>query len=401
MKIFWTYFYFEWKKSIAILGKSLLGLVLSIFLLFTGVTAVSVFLLQSQAFKKVQVAVIIPEKETLVRQAADFAAAMESVESVCQLHYLSKGEAWQKLETGEIEAIIQIPENFYEDVYSGVNTPATLYIPVDSALNTKVFCELLSQAVSMLQNSQAGVYAVLSMARDQETRMDRSAMGDFLAREYALEILKRDKAFEETVLSATGELETKEYYFLTALLLVLLFTGLLFGFLYKERNRAVEEKLAMYGLNKKRISLAKILTMASVLWMLALVIYLLSWSIFFVMDWKWLPLRWQVFPGLGLLSLALGAWFHLLFSLGGRTMQSVVNILGVNLLMVLCCGLILPAAYFPETIQRLGRVLPLYEWSQYMQKLIFINGAMESGLWILAGTVITTGLGAYVYEKIH
>ena len=104
MRIFWTYFFLEWKKSIKILAKSILGLILLIILLILGVAAVSYGLLQSQTFNRVQVAVIIPEEEELVKQAAGFAAAMESVESVCQLHYLSEEQAWQKLREGRIRS---------------------------------------------------------------------------------------------------------------------------------------------------------------------------------------------------------------------------------------------------------------------------------------------------------
>lgn len=401
MNIFWTYFQLEWKKSVRVLGKSLLGLLLLVFVLAAGVAAISVFFLRSQAFTKVQVAVVIPEKETLVKQAADFASALESVESICQLHYLSEEEAWKGLKTGEIQAVIQIPDNFYEDVYRGVNTPAVLYLPEEAELNTRIFCELLSRAVSMLQHSEAGVYAALAVEKKQEAKMDRPVMGDFLAKEYALEILRRDKIFKETIMSATGELELKEYYLITALLLILLFMGLLFGFLYKEQNRAVEDKLAMYGLGRKKVALVKIFTMTAILWMAALGIYLLLWGSFQCIGWQWLEIRWQVLPGVGLLCLALGAWFHLLFSLGGKSMQSTVMVLGVNLFMVLCCGLLLPAAYLPQSAEKLGDLLPLHGWSEYLQKLIFTGGSMKQGFPVLAGAVILTGLGAVAYEKIR
>ncbi|MBQ9989856.1 MAG: ABC transporter permease [Lachnospiraceae bacterium] len=401
MKIFWTYFYLEWKKSIQILGKSLLGLLLLVCLLIVGVVAISNFFLEAQTFNKVQVAVVIPEEETLVRQAADFATAMESVESICQLHYCSEKEAWKGIEEGEVQAIIDIPENFYADVYSGINTPALLYLPAESDLNTQIFCELLSQAVSLLQHSEAGVYAALAAERVWEAGMDRASMGDFLAKEYALELLKREKVFDENVLSATGELKTEEYYLTAALLLILLISGLLFGFLYQPKNRAVEDKLVMYGLKAKKVALVKILTMTVLLWLEALCIYLAVWGVFHLTGWQGLPFQMEVIPGLGLISLAMGAWLHLWFSLGGKTVQSTVMILGINLLMILCCGLLIPVAYFPEGLAAAGKVLPLYYWSSYLQGIMFIGGAGGQELFILLQIAVCTGLGAFVYEKIR
>lgn len=401
MRIFWTYFFLEWKKSIKILAKSILGLILLIILLILGVAAVSYGLLQSQTFNRVQVAVIIPEEEELVKQAAGFAAAMESVESVCQLHYLSEEQAWQKLREGSIDAIIQIPEHFYEDVYTGVNTPAALYLPLDSSLNTKVFSELLGQAVSLLQNAEAGVYAVLEVARQQEAKLNKGELGDYMARKYALELLKRDRAFEKEILSATGQLPAEEYYFVTALLVTLLTGGLLFGFLYQPQNRAVEQKLSMYGLNKRKLAIVKILTMTMVIWMLSLTIYLSSCLILSLVNQHWLTLRPGALIGLGLVSFAISAYFHLLFSLGGRTIQSVVMILGANLLMILCCGLLLPTAYFPEWLEQAGRILPLTYWNDYVQSMIFRGSAAKQGMIVLAEALLTAGLGAFTYEKIH
>ncbi|MGN1314295.1 MAG: ABC transporter permease [Lachnospiraceae bacterium] len=391
----------EWKKSIKVLGKAAAGLALLIIFTTAGVAAVSFFFLQSGAFNKVQAAIVIPKEEELVKQAVDFAKAMESVAGICEFHYLSESQAWEQMEDGKMDVIILIPENFYEDVYSGINTPATLYLPENVSLNTRIFKELFLQAVSFLQNSEAGVYAALEVAEGERAKMDRASMGDYLAREYALELLKRGRIFDETVLSALGELEIKEYYSLTLLLVLLLMSGLLFGFLYQPSGRALEKKLVMYGLNPKKISLIKILTMTLVLWMLAGVFYLVFVILTGMMEQEWMRWEWRSLPGMGILCFAMAAYFHLFFSLGGKTLQSAALILGINLCMIFCCGLLLPASCFPLQVERAGSFLPLYYWKNYLQNLLFGGSIVKYGLLTLAGALVTAGLGAFAYEKIH
>ena len=59
-----------------------------------------------------------------------------------------------------------------------------------------------------------------------------------------------------------------QYYFTALMLLVMLFSGILFGFLYRKENKAVEQKLKIYGMNALSLSAIKIGIMAFYLWMI-------------------------------------------------------------------------------------------------------------------------------------
>ena len=149
MKILFTYFILEYKKSIKVLGKSMISIMLMLILLVTSVAAVSYITLQSQVFQKINVAIVIPEEEKELRAITQFASAMDSVQSICEFQYIESEKAWREMQSGGIQAIIEFPTNFYEDVYVGNNTPANIYFPRQSPLNVIVFRELLTTAVSM------------------------------------------------------------------------------------------------------------------------------------------------------------------------------------------------------------------------------------------------------------
>ena len=154
MKLFCTYFKLEFKKSIKVLKKSVLSMALMLVVLGLGVAAVSTVLLQSQVFQIVNVALVVPEGEKMTRMAVRFIEGMDSVKSVCKFEYMEKDAAIKAMQEGTVQAVIDLPENFYEDVDSGINTPANIYVPKESALHVELFKELLSDGVSILQTAE-------------------------------------------------------------------------------------------------------------------------------------------------------------------------------------------------------------------------------------------------------
>ena len=180
------------------------------FLVVATVTVVSRIFLQSQFFSRVEVAVAIPREERLIQQAMRFVERIDSVNSICRFQYDDLENALEKLHQGQVDAVIQIPENFYGDIYTGKNTPATLYLAGKERIESKVFAELLAESVSMLQTAQAGVYATLDIAGEYEVKMDRGEIGEFISLLYIKEILGRGQFFHKIVASPTGWINARQ-----------------------------------------------------------------------------------------------------------------------------------------------------------------------------------------------
>ena len=100
---------------------------------------------------------------------------------------------------------------------------------------------------------------------------------------------------------------------------------------------------------------------------------------------------------LGLLALCVnfGAYFHLLYSVAEKGIQGGVLLLVINLLMVLCSGLLLPTAYLPKWIVEAGKIMPLTYWQEYGLELLFGNVQMSETALLLGTALIMTGLGAF------
>ncbi len=394
MKILFTYFILEYKKSIKVLGKSMISIMLMLILLVTSVAAVSYITLQSQVFQKINVAIVIPEEEKELRAITQFASAMDSVQSICEFQYIESEKAWREMQSGGIQAIIEFPTNFYEDVYVGNNTPANIYFPRQSPLNVIVFRELLTTAVSYLQTSEAGVYASLSIAANHQTQMASEEIGDYVASLYYKEIIRRGAIFENDVLSPIGTVDYNQYYFSALVLLVLLMSGLNCGGLYKKNNRAVDQKLKIYGLGRWKISFVKILVMTITMWMVGIVLYIAGCGMTSILKYDFMHLDGGAIFGLFLLCASIASYFHAIYAVADNSLQGSVLLLIVNIIMIVCSGLLIPTAYFPDVVKHIGDFLPLNLWNRYHINLIFGEIRIREIMQVFGLMIIGTGIGA-------
>lgn len=399
MKRFVTYLFLELKNSIKVLGKSIIGMLIMIAFLAIGVTAVSYGLLQSQVFQKVDVAVAIPKEEKEMRVVTQYISNMDSVKSICDFLYMDEEAAWDELEQGNVQAVIAFPENFFEDVYVGKNTPAGIYFTDSEAANIQVFKELLKTGISYLQISEAGVYASLEMQKEYGTTMERGTLGDYVAGLYAKEILKRERTFEKEVISPFGTFDYEEYYFSAVLLMVLLMSGLQFGYLYRKQSRIIGQKLKVEGIGPGAVSVVRILVMGLVLWILASCVYGLTKIVSDFAGYNIIAWKGPAVGGMLVLCISIAAYFHAIYALAGSSMNGTLLILVCNLVMILCSGVLIPAAYLPDAAAGLGAILPLHFWNQHCSNLVFGETTFWAVLQLVGMSVIGTGIGTVALWK--
>ncbi|MFG6363147.1 ABC transporter permease [Schaedlerella sp.] len=382
MRTFFIYLFLEYKKSAKVLLKSTVSLLLAAVLLLGAAAVLSHVFFGSRMLQAIDVGVAVPEGEKETKAVLRFLSAMESAEAVCNFRYFPENEAMEKLYEGEVQAVIVLPESLYEDMYSGEKGRIAVYLPEDPPFRVQVFRELLADGVSLLTTAEAGVLAASDLAgADAIAYGERDEIGfpkmkpyeaaNFISYEYIQCALGRDNMFDEYVYSPLGQMDLYQYYFAAAVSVLLLMSGLNYSFLYQGNSRAVEQKLRVMGLGTVKVSLIKILVMANASWLLAAASYLAGclfsrWGKF---DFIW-------FHGSALLLLipvSIGAafYFHAVYSVFGKGMQGAVFLLSVNAVMVLCSGVVIPLAYLPEAVRRVGQYLPLNFLRQYCAEVFF------------------------------
>lgn len=399
MKILLNYLCLEYKRCGKVLIKSIGSLFSMLILTVAGVSACSYVLLQTQLFPKVDVAVVIPGEEEETRLIARYVSSMDSVESVCNFHYLTFRVAMEKLEENQVQAVLAFPEHFYEDIYVGRNTPATVYFPKQSELNGKVFQELFLDGVSMLQISEAGVYASLYTAWDKETIIERENVAEHIAGIYVKTVLGRDKVFDKYTESPLGTLNVYQYYLAALFTVFLLLSGLNFGFLYQKQGKSLEEKLRMYGIRQGKTAAVKITVMTMSLWTMGVLLYVLFCLLTGFVSEAGVWFAPEAVAALFFFSLSMASYFHIVYAVGGGGLQGTVLLLALNIGMLLCSGTVVPQAYLPEMAARAGEILPLSFWNHYSIQILFGETGVKGILTALGFVAAGIGTGVVMEWK--
>ena len=387
----------EIKKSFKIMQKTFLFSVIGIVLLFVGIILIENKLQDKQNLELIDVAVIIPEEEGLLKMGAQYLSSMDSIESICNFVYLDEESALEKLQNHEVQAVIVFPVNFYEDVYHGVNTPAVVYFSEESALNVQLFSELISDGISMFQISEAGVYSVLDVTREDRPSMKRSKIGDFVADKYISSILGRGKIFDTYVSSPYGKIDYTQYYYASFVLITLLICSVNMGILYKKQEKVVSDKLRIYGLDSFKISMVKILAITLQLWVIITAVYLISYIISEKFQLYFVYFEGYAIVVFLLLCLSLATYIHAVYSLCQSGYQGTTILLMTYVIMVIGSGIIVPIIYLPDFFAGLAKFMPAYQWNQMCQKIIFdeMNGMditmllLQIAFWLGIGVIGT------------
>ncbi|MGN0483211.1 MAG: ABC transporter permease [Lachnospiraceae bacterium] len=400
IQLFFRYLYVEEKKSICVFKKALGSFAVMLFGVAAGIFLLSRVFLNAQLFEPVQVAMVIPKEETQTKLVTKVLSSMESVKSICTFsYYEEETEGLSRMKEGSVQILIVIPQNFYADVDQGKNTPPIIYVPENMTPRIRMFTELVKDGVFLLQTAESGVYATLDTADIYRAVMTPKEIGNFVAQLYVEQAFSRGELFSRQVISPFGELEATQYYLTAAVTVILLLSGLFFNYLYQKKARSVEEKLRMYGMGAVVQSVQKVLLMAQILWLFSSMLYILLCAVSeigggFFLNWEWKNL-FALLP----LSLAMAAVFHLLYELAGASRQGAVLLLAVLLFSFFCSGALIPAAFLPDWLGKIGSVLPLAVFSRYVNGVFYAGVQAQSVVGMLISAILLTMMGAWMAWK--
>lgn len=373
MKFFFRYLALEGKKSLIAARKSIVKFIVMLLLIAGGVLAVSLVMSDAGVFQTAEIGVVIPEDENQTKMVAQFISNMDSVKSVCHFQYLDQKSALDALDAGSLDAVISLPEQFYEDVDSGKNTPATIYFPKNAPLNTRVFGELVTDGVSLLRTAEAGVYAAYDTAGIYKAELTNDQIGDVIADPYIYEALDRTLVFQKSVYSSLGKADLYQYYFSAGVLILLLMLGVNQSHLYQRQSRAVENKIRIYGIGEGKNALIKLLLMTIPLWLAGTIIYVAGCAVSKQYHLSFLWFDREVLAGTLLLAAVIATYFHLVYTVSGESTRGTVVLLAVNMLQVIASGVVIPTAYLPKLFEKIAPFFPLTFWDNYYLKLLFFG----------------------------
>ncbi len=362
MKYFKECLFIETKRTIKIFSKSLINIVLILVIVFAAMFGLSRLMGEKQVFRAIDVGVVMPEDEEEMQLIMDYISSTESGEAVCVFHYLGEEEAMEQLQQGNLQAVVLLPEDTYRSLNRGDDASVELYVAKKGGADTSVFEELMVGVMEFYQIPKTGIDATMFTAKTYEINIARNKLDDAIANMYMEQIILRGNIYNDMVASPIGEANLAQYYLVSALMILLLVLGVNFGYLYQKRNTIVEEKMRVYGVSAGQYYIIKIIIMSGVMWILSSLLYIVGCIVSRCMDSWFLQMEWYVFFVLLLLSIMIALYFHIIFELAGRGIQSSVVLFLTNIIMIIASGAIIPLAYMPQPIRTIGRYLPMNDW---------------------------------------
>ncbi len=328
-----------------------------ILLLFPALTALSDYLSSRLSLKEAEVGLVQEGGEdSELKRLETIASSLESVKDYCRLRVMGKEEALEGLETGALQAVVLLPPDFYQDVMTGVNTPARILIPRDSPFSSGVFQELLLDGSSLIATAEAGIYSAENAYTAHGGVMSRREMEYFLTERFTKAALNRAGFFDEEEQYSSGETDFSTFYTAALLLLVMLCLSALPRFFYSPPELALEEQLTLKGLPMAASRLVKLVF----LFLAELVFF----ALLFFLVFPHLPGKYPsgdrffclLLPMLGCCLFA-----DMLFRLLGQSTGVLAILLG-GLGMCFLGGALIPRVFLPGLVAEAGGFLPASLW---------------------------------------
>ena len=399
MKLFFNYFQLELKRSLKAFGKTLIGSICTFLALALLLILVCHTILQTKAFPSIEVGVVLPEDEGLLKVATTYVSTMESVESICNFQYMTESEALKMMEAEELQVVLILPATLYEDLNYLESSTVTMILPENENLGIRIFGELLESGVNLLQIAESGVSASRDIATGYTLCMPQEKLLNFLATKYAYQALNRMFIYSEQILSPMGTLNEMQFYFLAFLLVFTLISGVQFSYLFHRREQALRKKLHAAGLNETFIAGTKIILMAASLYIMEL---LLCWLGIYFSEKTNTYFLWSKgisFMGIAIVALALSCHFYFIYTLAKDAKQGILLLLITNLLFLLSSGIIVPKAYLPQGVALVGQILPSYSWGSLLQQSLFDTINITCLLPVFIWMILEVCLGVYLSWK--
>ena len=289
MKRLLFYLWLEIKKGMKFIPFFLAGILFTAAAVILAAAAFSAANGGEQVLPKATAAIVIDsdgsdETRTEAGQAdlktnlaLGLVSGMPSVKSVCEFVFMSPKEAADGLQEGTVDAAVYLPQNVYEDINTGINTPVLIRVSGKyTSFTGGMFEELVRSGVSYIRSVEGSIYAVDSLSRSYPVVDTLAAAEDTLFNIYIQKVLARGETFMGNSISAFGDLTMPQFYGAAAALLILLIFGVGASKLYDSSERSMTRALKRKGLHPAATSFMKYLALTATLFFLSLLIALVG-----------------------------------------------------------------------------------------------------------------------------
>ena len=370
-KLYLQYIRLECKRILHALPGVVLGLIFLIAMV-SGTLFLCGYGIAHQEKEPVTVGVVAGEGEPFVDWMIETVHEMENVQSSFRFRRVSSEEGDALLSRGEITVAFIIPKDYVRSIINGSNKHITIrFARGQETIVSFLLRELSAAASSFILNSEAGLYS-LKDYYDKYNLPDKNKDELELNLQYIQEIARLQRGVELEEIETVNGGSALENYSLSALVLLFFLMGIPWGKVLTSGNRAFKNQLYLADIGAGRQAAAGL----AALFMGSFILYIAAAIVLFlgmvclagsIQGFQAVRVGDGLFCLLGFLPILLMAlaFVQLIYEITRDTLSGVLLLFFTVLAMGLCCGCFYPFSYLPLALQRVGRLLPIYQAKEY------------------------------------
>ncbi len=291
---------------------------------------------------------------------------MDSSRFAVEFHMMEETEAREALLRGELTAYLEVPEGFVDSIVRGENYKVPFYTNSSQlGISTLLMNEMAGVISELVTKSQNAIYGMQRLCKEYEYQDVYWEATDDLNVKYIDVILSRQDLFEVQTLGISNSLSMQGYYVCGFLVLFLLIFGMNGCVIFVKKDMSLGRLLASNGVGAWKQVLIEfaaylLLVLVNVLSMFLVLGFLSERMELSIPEWNRMDFSTIMYFGQSLLPAIgmLSALAFLGYELSGNIVTGMLLQFLTALSMGYVSGCFYPAAFFPESIQVLGRVLP-------------------------------------------
>lgn len=302
---------------------------------------------------KIKVGVVVPTEDTMTMAFVNTIGGMGEISSVCEFSMIPEQEGKEKLEQGEVSALLVIPEKILQKIYRNENTKMQVYTPEESTLDSALMQEFAETATSLVLTAKAGDFAAYNLYRKYGKEGSMKKVATDMNGDYIRFVMRQETLFTDHPIMGREGMSDEERRIVSVIILVLFLLGIPIVQLRTRQSAALLLQLA-----RKGVSSAFSLVVDMVLISISLLVVLLTGAAVFIFALEMNLSICFLLPCLVLNSLCGAAFFSMFCASNQGTAGSVLAIFFVSVIQFFLSGGIFPSYALPEVCARVGEILP-------------------------------------------
>lgn len=373
------YLFFQIRSTLKTIPKLLISaIIFSLIIAMAGYSGSKVYQDKNSSSISISVAAVVDKEDPWISMGLDLLDQMESIKSVCTIIQTDKESARQLLQEGKVAAVIILPPGFVDGIMNGENFPATIMLPVNADMETLLFCSVLDAGANTLAYVQSGIYAVDDLLWAHGHGDAIADAEDYLNDFYMKYTLNRGGFFEPDMVSATGAISMQGYFICSGILFIMLLCGLTITDVFSGKKQALMESLRVHGISKFYLRLSEFLSVTLLFTLLFGVVAVLA-GIFY--DSAFFFESPAAFGAFLLVVASVVSFLMFLSCVADSGLVSTLLIFLFATAMMYAGGRIIPSAFLPDSISKIGIYLPVTAWCNLLES-VFYSQLRHQDLWM-------------------